>query len=67
MPLWIHLKPILVGKGHEREKIKIIVPFRSYPTRNSKFTKKLAKILKKYRYGFILSQNKFGTDEKEGN
>ena len=43
MPLWIHLKPILVGKGREREKIKIIVPFRSYPTPNKKFQNKQQK------------------------
>ena len=29
----------LVGQGREREKIKIIVPFRSYPTGNRKFQK----------------------------
>ena len=28
-----------VGKGRERERIKIIVPFRSYPTRNRNFKK----------------------------
>ena len=55
MPLWIHLKPILVGKGHEREKIKIIVPFLSYPTHNRKFQKNSKKIqkLKKYHDGFV--------------
>ena len=28
-----------IGKGREREKIKIIVPFRSYPKRDGKFHK----------------------------
>ena len=37
MPLWIHFKLKLVGDGGEREKIKIIVPFRAYPKRNRKF------------------------------
>ena len=46
IPLWIHLKPKLVGKGRERLKTKIIVPFRSYPTRNRKFQKNRKKISK---------------------
>ena len=36
-----------VGKGREREKIKIIVPFRSFPTRNRKLQKNNKKIQKK--------------------
>ena len=40
MALWHPFKPKQVGKGGEREKIKIIVPFRSYPTQNRKFQKK---------------------------
>ena len=36
----VHFKPKLIGEGWEREKIKIIVPLRSYPTRNRKFPKK---------------------------
>ena len=39
----IHFKPKQVGDGWEREKIKIIVPFRFYPTRNRKFKKKQKK------------------------
>ena len=39
MPLWLHFEPKWVGKGRERVKIKIIVPFRSYQTRNTKFEK----------------------------
>ena len=44
--LWLHYKPKLVGKRREREKIKIIVPFRSYTTRNRKFQKNRKKNLK---------------------
>ena len=32
------------GKGCEREKIKIFVPFRSYPTHNEKTPKQLKKL-----------------------
>ena len=39
IPLWLHFKPKQVGKGREREKIKIIFPFRSFPTRNRKYQK----------------------------
>ena len=39
-------KPKQVGKGREREQIKIIVPIRSYPTRNSEFQKNNKKIQK---------------------
>ena len=34
IPSWLHFKPKQFGKGQEIEKIKIIVSFRSYPTRN---------------------------------
>ena len=37
-------KPKQVGKGRERENIKIIVPFRSKPTRNRKLKKASKKI-----------------------
>ena len=57
MPLWIHLKPKLVGKGCEREKIKIIVPFRSFPIqrliKNSKTNRKKIQKTKIYYYGFV--------------
>ena len=42
--LWHPFKPKQVGKGREREKIKIIVPLRSYPKRNRKFPKNSKKI-----------------------
>ena len=56
----------LVGRGREREKIQIIVSFRSCPMRNRKFqtnSKKIEKIIK-YYYGFISSQYKGGNTEK---
>ena len=55
------------GKGCEREKIKIFVPFRSYPTPNVKTPKQLKKLkkIKKYHYEFISSQNRFEKAEKE--
>ena len=34
IPLWRPFKLKQVGKGREREKIKIIITFRSYPSRN---------------------------------
>ena len=49
-------------RKREREKIKIIVPLRSYPTRNRKFQRNSKKIkkVKKYRYGFISSKKQDG-------
>ena len=59
MKLWHPLIPKPVGKGREREKIKIIVPISSYPTRNREFQKNSKKFqkIKKHHYGFILGQN----------
>ena len=56
----IHFKPKQVGDGWEREKIKIIVPFRSCPTRNRKFKKNRKKFqkTKRYHYGFVSSPNR---------
>ena len=51
-------------KRPERQKTKIIVPFRSYPTRNRKFQKNNKKI-QKYHYGFISSQNRLENAKKE--
>ena len=55
-----------VGKGCERVKIRIIFPFRSYPTRNKKFQNNSKKIqkTKRYHYGFISSQNRSEKAEK---
>ena len=66
MPVWLHLKPEQVGKGRERKKINVVVPFRSYATRNRKFQKKgkIFKKIKKYHYGYILSQYRLKEDEK---
>ena len=43
------------GKGCEREKIKIFVPSRSYPTPNVKTPKQLAKKLKKLKNTIMAS------------
>ena len=57
----------LVGKGTEREKIKIIVPFRPYPTCNRKFKKNCKKIQKiqKFHYDFFSIQNTLQKAKKE--
>ena len=55
IPLWLHFKTKSDGKGCEREKIKIIVPFRSYPTPNIKTPKQLAKKLKKLKNTIMAS------------
>ena len=62
MALWHPFKPKQVGKGRERVKIKIIVPLRSYPTRNRKFQRNSKKIekVKKYHYRFNSSQKWVG-------
>ena len=61
--------PKLVGKGREREKVKIIVLFRSVPKRrvieNSKKNSKKIQKTKQYHYGFISSQNRLENAEKE--
>ena len=51
----------------QKMKIKIIVPFRSYPKRNRKFRKNSKKIqkIKRYSYGFISIQNRLEKAEKE--
>ena len=55
--LWHNFKPKCFGNGQEREKIKMIVSFRSYLTGCRKFQKYMKKITKtkKYPYGFIKS------------
>ena len=51
----------LVGKGRERENIKIIVPFRSNPMRNRKLKKKIAKKFKDLKSNIMASfQAKIG-------
>ena len=57
--------------GWERqkiEKIKIIVPFHSYPTGWRKFqknSKKFKKLKKNYHYGIISSQNSLEKAEED--
>ena len=46
MSLWHPFKPKQVRKGREKEKIKIIVPLHSYPTRNRKLQRNSKKIEK---------------------
>ena len=46
MQVWLHLKPEQDGEGRERKKINIVVPFRSYSTRNRKFQKNSKNIQK---------------------
>ena len=62
MKLWHRFMPKQVRKGREREKKKVVVPLRPYPTRNWKFQKNSKKIkkVKKYHYGFISSQESVG-------
>ena len=56
IPLLLHFKPEQVGKGREREKIKIIVPFCSVPTRRViKNSKKIAKTFKKLKKTIMVS------------
>ena len=60
MPLWLHVKPKQVGKGCEREKLKIILPFHSYPRGDRKFQKK-GKKFKKFKNTIVVSlQAKIG-------
>ena len=58
----------LDGKCRERENIKSIVQFSSYPKRNRKFQKNNKKIrqTKKYHYDFISSENRSKKAEKDG-
>ena len=39
IPLWLHFKRTQAGKSYERERIKIILPFHSYPRHERKFQK----------------------------
>ena len=54
-------------KMRENEKIKTIVPFHSYSTRNRKFQNKSKNIqkIKIYHYDFISSKNRLEKTEKE--
>ena len=67
IPLWLHFMPKQVRKCREREKIKIVFPFRSDRTCNRKFQKKRKKFkkIKKCNCGFISSQNRLEKVEKQ--
>ena len=68
MPLWFFFKPKHVGKGREREKIKIIVLIISYMTPNRELRKKIAKKLKKskkHHNNCFSSQNRSGKADKK--
>ena len=54
IPLWNYFMPKQFGKGHERDKIKIIVSFRSYLTRCKKFQKN-SKIIQKKKKTIMAS------------
>ena len=63
----LDFKTKLVGKGREREKVKIIGPFRSFTARNKKFQKNSKKIqkVKKHHYGLFSSQKMLENTKKE--
>ena len=69
--MWLHYKPKLVGKRREREKIKIIIPFRSIPTqRVIQNSKKIAKKFKKLNNTIMASfhaKNRWKTQRKREN
>ena len=67
IPLWLHFMPKYVRKCREREKIKIVFPFRSDRTGNKKCQKKRRKFkkIKKYNCGFISSQNRMEKSQRE--
>ena len=56
IPLWLHFKPKHVEKGRERRKTKIIVPFRSYPTRNRN-SKNIEKKFQKFKNTIVATFN----------
>ena len=55
IPRWLNYKPKYSGKGCEREKIKMVIPFLSYPTPKRKFQKNRKKIKKKYKNTSVAS------------
>ena len=60
IPLWLHFKPKSVERGGEREKIKIIILFRSYLTRYRIFQKNNEEIQKIKNTIMASSQAKIG-------
>ena len=65
MALWHPFKPKPVGKGREREKIKIIVPLRSYPMRNRKLQRNSKKIKKNTIMASFRAKNRLKKEENE--
>ena len=65
MALWHPFKPKQVGKGREKEKIKIIVPLRSYPMRNRKLQRNSKKIKKNTIMASFRAKNRLKKEEKE--
>ena len=65
MALWHPFKPKQVEKGREREKIKTIVPLRSYPTRNRQFQRNSKKIKKNTIMASFRAKNRLEKEEKE--
>ena len=60
-PLWLHFKPKQVGKGWKREKIRIIISFRSYPMHKRQLKKKVKKLWQKKKNPIMASfQAKIG-------
>ena len=55
MTVWLHLRPEQVGKGRERKKINIVVPFLSYLSRNRKFQKNSKNIQKNQKKNTIMA------------
>ena len=62
MELWLLFRQKQVRKRQEREKIQIMVPFHSFPTRNIKFQKNRKKIqkIKKILIWIIFEQKQVG-------
>ena len=61
IPLWLHFNPKQVGRVQEKRKIKIIVPFRSYPALNIKLKKSSKKIQKIKKHIMDSYQAKIGS------
>ena len=56
----VHFNPKQVGRGREKQKIKIVVPFRSYPALNSKLKKNSKEIQKIKKHIIDSYQAKIG-------
>ena len=65
MALWHPFKPKQVGKGREKEKIKIIVTLRSYPMRNRKLQRNSKEIKKNTIMASFRAKNRLEKEEKE--